>query len=84
MIRVRVMAAIAALALSPLASAQSLDELARKLSTAGEVTSNAYLVRVALREPAYQMTVFRDGRAIIKGTEDVMAARAVYARYVGS
>jgi adenylyltransferase/sulfurtransferase len=62
----------------------SLEELARKLSTAGEVTSNPYLVRVALREPAYQMTVFRDGRAIIKGTEDVTAARAVYARYVGS
>jgi molybdopterin-synthase adenylyltransferase len=62
----------------------SLDELARKLSTAGEVTSNPYLVRVSLREPALQMTVFRDGRAIIKGTEDMTAARAVYARYVGS
>jgi adenylyltransferase/sulfurtransferase len=30
------------------------------------------------------MTVFADGRAIIKGTEDVGVARSLYARYVGT
>jgi adenylyltransferase/sulfurtransferase len=32
----------------------------------------------------YEVTVFRDGRAIIKGTDDVAAARSVYARFVGT
>jgi len=31
----------------------------------------------------YQVVVFRDGRAIIKGTSDPAAARSVYSRYVG-
>ncbi len=30
------------------------------------------------------MTIFADGRAIIKGTEDLGIARSLYARYVGS
>jgi adenylyltransferase/sulfurtransferase len=29
------------------------------------------------------MTVFPDGRAIIKGTSDTGVARSLYARYVG-
>jgi adenylyltransferase/sulfurtransferase len=30
------------------------------------------------------MTIFPDGRAIIKGTADPAVARGLYARYVGS
>jgi adenylyltransferase/sulfurtransferase len=30
------------------------------------------------------MTVFPDGRAIIKGTQDTALARGLYAKYVGS
>jgi adenylyltransferase/sulfurtransferase len=30
------------------------------------------------------MTVFPDGRAIIKGTQDPAIARSLYARYIGS
>jgi molybdopterin-synthase adenylyltransferase len=30
------------------------------------------------------MTLFPDGRAIIKGTTDKTIARSLYARYVGS
>ena len=33
--------------------------------------------------PPYEMTVFADGRAIIKGTSDTGIARSLYARYVG-
>ena len=29
------------------------------------------------------MTIFADGRAIVKGTSDVGVARSLYARYVG-
>jgi adenylyltransferase/sulfurtransferase len=62
----------------------SLDDLARKLRAAGDVTANSYLVRVAVKEPPLEITVFRDGRAIIKGTDDATAARAIYARYIGT
>jgi molybdopterin-synthase adenylyltransferase len=30
------------------------------------------------------MTIFPDGRAIVKGTQDIGLARSLYARYVGS
>lgn len=59
-----------------------LPQLAGKLAGSGAVTSNPFLVRLSLPEGT-ELTVFRDGRAIIKGTEDVAAARALYARYVG-
>ncbi|TVR73785.1 MAG: thiazole biosynthesis adenylyltransferase ThiF [Sphaerobacteraceae bacterium] len=59
----------------------SLESLANRLRDAGEVSYNAYLLRVQLN--GYQMTVFPDGRAIIKGTTDPGEARSLYARYVG-
>jgi len=31
----------------------------------------------------YEMTIFPDGRAIVKGTSDPGVARSLYARYVG-
>ena len=31
----------------------------------------------------YELTVFPDGRAIVKGTSDTGIARSLYARYVG-
>ncbi|MEZ6063924.1 MAG: ThiF family adenylyltransferase [Planctomycetaceae bacterium] len=62
----------------------SLGELAGRLDSAGTVTSNPFLVRVAVRGSDLELTVFPDGRAIVKGTEDSGIARAVYSRYVGS
>lgn len=32
----------------------------------------------------FEMTVFPDGRAIIKGTRDVGLARSLYAKYIGA
>ncbi len=61
-----------------------LEELASKLRDAGEVEVNKYLLRLTLTDPDYEMTVFRDGRAIIKGTEDIAQARGIYSRYIGS
>jgi molybdopterin-synthase adenylyltransferase len=60
----------------------SLPELARRLSEVAPVRSNEFALRVAL-DP-YELTVFPDGRAIIKGTTDVGVARSIYARYVGA
>jgi molybdopterin-synthase adenylyltransferase len=59
----------------------SLESLAKRLQDAGNVSYNAYLLRFQVN--GYQMTVFPDGRAIIKGTTDPAEARSLYARYVG-
>ena len=58
-----------------------LPELASRLGALGPVRVNEFALRAAL-EP-YELTVFPDGRAIIKGTTDAGVARSVYARYVG-
>ena len=58
-----------------------LAELARKLATVGRVSSNKYLLRLEVE--SYRLTLFADGRAIIAGTDDPAAARAVHARYLG-
>ena len=47
-----------------------------------EVRHNEFLLR--FRVAAYEMTVFADGRAILKGTKDPAVARSFYARYIGS
>ena len=59
-----------------------LSELAVRLGPLGAVRSNEFALRVAL-DP-YELTVFPDGRAIIKGTQDIGLARSLYARYVGA
>ncbi|MCH8811081.1 MAG: thiazole biosynthesis adenylyltransferase ThiF, partial [Gemmatimonadetes bacterium] len=63
-------------------AAISLEKLAEKLAAVGQVTQNRYLVRVAV--DGYVLTIFADGRAIISGTDDIAAARTVYAKYVGT
>lgn len=59
-----------------------LAELASRLSTAGAVRSNEFALR--LQVPPHEITVFPDGRAIIKGTTDPGVARSLYSRYVGN
>ena len=54
----------------------------RIASTVAEVRENGFLLR--FRDPPYEMTVFADGRAIIKGTRDTGVARSLYARYIGA
>jgi adenylyltransferase/sulfurtransferase len=60
------------------------EEMAAKLKEVGEVRFNPYLLRFSPHHTEYELTVFRDGRAIIKGTEDLGVARTVYSRYIGS
>jgi molybdopterin-synthase adenylyltransferase len=59
-----------------------LKLLAERLRAVGEVQLNPYLVR--LRAGPYELTVFEDARAIIRGTDDVPTARSLYAKYVGN
>ncbi|HEV2294838.1 MAG TPA: ThiF family adenylyltransferase [Tepidisphaeraceae bacterium] len=58
--------------------------VASRLATSGTVESTPHLVRCTLSESGLALTVFPDGRAIVKGTTDPAVARSVYARYVGS
>jgi molybdopterin/thiamine biosynthesis adenylyltransferase len=57
-------------------------ELQQRLETHGVVRHNEFVLKF-WREP-YEMTLFPDGRAIIKGTTDTSVARSLYARFVGS
>jgi molybdopterin/thiamine biosynthesis adenylyltransferase len=63
-------------------AALDLRALTERLRPAGEVASNDFLLR--LRVDGYEVTVFPDARAIIKGTDDPAVARTIYARYVGA
>jgi len=58
-----------------------LAELALRLAPLGDVRANEYVVRFVAAP--YELTVFADGRAIVKGTADTGVARSLYAKYVG-
>jgi adenylyltransferase/sulfurtransferase len=59
-----------------------LPALAGRLTTIGSVRQGPHLVRLVV--PPHELTIFEDGRAIVKGTSDVAVARGLYARYVGT
>lgn len=59
-----------------------LAALAERISSVAEVKQNEYLVRFTAGEN--EVTVFADGRAIIKGTDDITSARSLYSRFVGT
>jgi adenylyltransferase/sulfurtransferase len=54
----------------------------RLMATLPDVRQNGFLLR--FRIPPYEMTVFSDGRAILKGTQDPAVARSLYAKYIGA
>ena len=60
-----------------------LPALGARLASAVEsVRHNEFLLR--FRVPPYEMTVFADGRAILKGSTDPAVARSLYARFIGA
>ncbi|HEX6729186.1 MAG TPA: ThiF family adenylyltransferase [Pyrinomonadaceae bacterium] len=72
-----------AVQISP-ASPTQIDfrSLADRLRAAGDVKFNQYLLRFRTRE--YELTVFKDARSIISGTDQIATARSVYAKYIGT
>ena len=66
------------------AAARPLDlrELKGRLGALGDVRANEFALRFVCAP--FEMTIFPDGRAIIKGTTDPGVARGLYARYVGN
>jgi adenylyltransferase/sulfurtransferase len=57
-------------------------EISARLQPLGGVRHNSFVLKF-WREP-YEITLFPDGRAIVKGTTDTAIARSLYARYIGS
>jgi len=57
-------------------------EMSQRLKPHGTVRHTDFVLKF-WHEP-YEMTLFPDGRAIIKGTTDTAIARSLYARYIGS
>jgi adenylyltransferase/sulfurtransferase len=56
-------------------------QLAERLRSVGQVSFNDYMLRFLV--DSYELTVFPDGRSIIKGCTDPALARTLYARYIG-
>jgi molybdopterin/thiamine biosynthesis adenylyltransferase len=59
-----------------------LVALAASLQGLGVVRANEFALRFTTAE--HELTVFPDGRAIIKGTTDTGVARSIYAKYIGA
>jgi adenylyltransferase/sulfurtransferase len=83
-----------AVQIAPAAAAEQrpldLADVASRLAAHGDFQHNGYLVhgrfaaeRDGRGEPV-ELTLFPDGRAIIKGTTEPQAARSIYAKYVGA
>jgi molybdopterin/thiamine biosynthesis adenylyltransferase len=56
--------------------------IAGRLAPLGNVTYNEFLLRAQVEK--FEIALFRDGRAIVRGTRDVDEARRVYAKFIGS
>lgn len=67
-----------------------LQSIQSRLNAHGEFTCNPFLLRGVLSAERgdngddVELTVFPDGRAIIKGTSEPDKARSIYAKYIGS
>ncbi|MBV9340824.1 MAG: ThiF family adenylyltransferase [Acidobacteria bacterium] len=59
-----------------------LRRMGERLQAHGSVRHNEYVLKF-WKEP-FEMTLFPDGRAIIKGTNDAAVARSLYSRFVGN
>ncbi len=66
-----------------------MPAIADRLKRVGQVTANKFLIRCTLPHErgdngeAVEMTLFADGRALVKGLAEPAAAKSLYARYIG-
>jgi molybdopterin-synthase adenylyltransferase len=66
----------------PERSELALEQMAEKLKDVGRVSCNRFLLRVEVDQ--YTLTLFRDGRAIVAGTDDIAKARSIHAQIIGA
>src|SRR5262249_27938335 len=60
----------------------NLDEIAKRWQKVGETVRNPFLAKLKIQQA--EIVLFPDGRALIKGTQDPVRARDLYAKYVGT
>jgi adenylyltransferase/sulfurtransferase len=66
------------------------DQIAANLRNVGKATFNKFMLKCPIVEGAgdrrkeYELTLFADGRAIVKGTNEASVARNLYSKYVGA
>jgi adenylyltransferase/sulfurtransferase len=66
-------------------SAFDLAAIAQRWQPLGEVTLSPFMARLSPTDQKdIDITLFKDGRAIIRGTTNVPLARSLYARFVGA
>lgn len=69
--------------INPMQKIAFMDEVINKLSSLSiEINQNAYFIKFLVEE--IQFTLFYDGRAILKNTEDINRAKSLYAKYIGN
>ncbi|MEJ8566148.1 ThiF family adenylyltransferase [Elongatibacter sediminis] len=63
-----------------------LEEIAERLRRHGQVKVNEFMLRAQLTDNGqpFEVTLFADGRAIVKGTDEATVARGIYARFIGN
>ena len=62
-----------------------LAGVASRLEGQGDVRVSEFLLQANIADgnKRYEISLFPDGRAIVKGTDDATTARKVYAKYIG-
>jgi adenylyltransferase/sulfurtransferase len=58
-----------------------LREFAERFSETQLILFNEYLMKLSLGE--FELTLFKNGRAMVKGTDDPSVARSLYSRFIG-
>jgi molybdopterin/thiamine biosynthesis adenylyltransferase len=63
----------------------NLPNLQNRLQGLAETSRNEFMLRVKLQDAGkeFEISMFVDGRAIIRGTDDIAEARGIYAKYIG-
>ncbi len=66
------------------------EQIATNLRNVGKPSFNKFMLKCPIvegegdRRKEYELTLFADGRAILKGTNEASVARALYSKYVGA
>jgi adenylyltransferase/sulfurtransferase len=70
---------------APAGSVIDLNEIGYRLSAVGKVRLTPFFLRCRLDDPPeIELTLFPDGRLLVRGTADMARARSYYARFIGA
>ncbi len=66
--------------------AVDFEDLKARLEEHGRVRVNDFMLTAWISDDDtdYEITLFRNGRALVKGTQEAAEARSIYARYIGT